>query len=294
MGTSHELGQNFAKAFDIQYLDAERARSSTCWTDVVGLVHPHGRRADHVPRRRRRPARPAAPRPDPGGGAGGPRRGRRRADAAARLAASCGPPGCASQLDDARPTPSFGRRVDRLGAEGRAGAGRGRAAGPRERRGDAWRGATRRAKDAVPVAAWPRPGAGTARARSRASCSPRHSPPRSAHGRRSTRSRRRSRRPPTGSPACPGPRSATEGEDRMRRGRRHRALPAPRADGIAAARGRRRRACSRVRRPGLLRLPPVWTSSRFAVSPMQCRLEEAWAAAHAFSFRRRSVRQTLC
>ena len=40
MGTSHELGQNFAKVFDIQYLDASRARSSYAWTDVVGRRRP--------------------------------------------------------------------------------------------------------------------------------------------------------------------------------------------------------------------------------------------------------------
>ena len=40
MGTSHELGQNFAKAFDIQYLDDERRAASTCWTDVLGRRPP--------------------------------------------------------------------------------------------------------------------------------------------------------------------------------------------------------------------------------------------------------------
>src|SRR4029453_6854722 len=35
MGTSHELGQNFAKAFDISYLDADGA-TQYCWTTSWG------------------------------------------------------------------------------------------------------------------------------------------------------------------------------------------------------------------------------------------------------------------
>ena len=49
MGTSHELGQNFAKAFDITYLDADGA-TQHCWTTswgsstrmVGGLIMTHG------------------------------------------------------------------------------------------------------------------------------------------------------------------------------------------------------------------------------------------------------------
>ena len=49
MGTSHELGQNFAKVFDITYLDAEGA-TQHCWTTswgsstrmVGGLIMTHG------------------------------------------------------------------------------------------------------------------------------------------------------------------------------------------------------------------------------------------------------------
>jgi prolyl-tRNA synthetase len=49
MGTSHELGQNFAKAFDISYLDADGA-TQYCWTTswgsstrmVGGLIMAHG------------------------------------------------------------------------------------------------------------------------------------------------------------------------------------------------------------------------------------------------------------
>src|SRR6476661_6886532 len=49
MGTSHELGQNFAKAFDITYL-SEQGRQETCWTTswgtstrmLGGLIMCHG------------------------------------------------------------------------------------------------------------------------------------------------------------------------------------------------------------------------------------------------------------
>jgi prolyl-tRNA synthetase len=49
MGTSHELGQNFAKAFDIQYLDSD-GQQRLCWTTswgtstrmVGGLIMCHG------------------------------------------------------------------------------------------------------------------------------------------------------------------------------------------------------------------------------------------------------------
>ena len=40
MGTSHELGQNFARAFDIAVPRRRRRSSSTCWTDVVGRRRP--------------------------------------------------------------------------------------------------------------------------------------------------------------------------------------------------------------------------------------------------------------
>ena len=49
MGTSHELGQNFARAFDIQFLDAG-GQQQLCWTTswgvstrmVGGLIMAHG------------------------------------------------------------------------------------------------------------------------------------------------------------------------------------------------------------------------------------------------------------
>ena len=77
MGTSHDLGQNFAKVFDITYLDAN-GRHPALLDHVVGHLHPDGRRADHGPRRRRRPGGPAGPGTHPGRGAARPRRGRRR------------------------------------------------------------------------------------------------------------------------------------------------------------------------------------------------------------------------
>ena len=58
MGTSHELGQNFAKVFGIDYLDDAGAQQTACTTSW-GVVHAHDRRADHGPRRRQRPPRAA-------------------------------------------------------------------------------------------------------------------------------------------------------------------------------------------------------------------------------------------
>ena len=57
-GTSHNLGQNFAKAFDIKYLD-QANELQHCWTTSWGLstrVH----RRDHHGARRRPGADPAA------------------------------------------------------------------------------------------------------------------------------------------------------------------------------------------------------------------------------------------
>ena len=64
-GTCHYLGQNFAKAFDIKFLD--RDASSSTSDHLVGPVHADDRRADHGPRRRRRPDPAAARRADSGG-----------------------------------------------------------------------------------------------------------------------------------------------------------------------------------------------------------------------------------
>ncbi len=50
-GTSHFLGQNFAKAFNIQFLD-ENNYPAVCLDDLLGPVHPFHRRHHHDPRRR--------------------------------------------------------------------------------------------------------------------------------------------------------------------------------------------------------------------------------------------------
>ena len=49
MGTSHELGQNFARAFGIDYLAASGQRE-TGVDDVLGHHDPPGRRPRHGPR----------------------------------------------------------------------------------------------------------------------------------------------------------------------------------------------------------------------------------------------------
>ena len=49
MGTSHELGQNFARVFDIQYLDAAGQRQ-LCWTTSWGTTTRNVGGDDHGPR----------------------------------------------------------------------------------------------------------------------------------------------------------------------------------------------------------------------------------------------------
>ncbi|GAA3891205.1 hypothetical protein GCM10023084_49840 [Streptomyces lacrimifluminis] len=74
MATSHELGQNFAKAFNTRYLSKE-GRQELVWQTSWGSTTRIRRPGDGT-RRRQRPAGPAAPRRDPGRG---PRdQGRRR------------------------------------------------------------------------------------------------------------------------------------------------------------------------------------------------------------------------
>ena len=73
MGTSHELGQNFARAFDMNYLDADGAQQLCC-DDVMGCLDTDDGWADHVPRRRRRAPRAAAHRCRADGGDGRSRR----------------------------------------------------------------------------------------------------------------------------------------------------------------------------------------------------------------------------
>ena len=52
-GTSHNLGQNFAKAFDTQFLD-ENGRTQYVHQSSWGVQHAADRRDHHDPRRRRR------------------------------------------------------------------------------------------------------------------------------------------------------------------------------------------------------------------------------------------------
>ena len=91
MGTSHELGQNFARAFDIGFTATDQSRQ-TGLDHVVGRQHPDGRRPDHGPRRRRRPAGAAPAGRHPGRGLRGQgRRGRGRRGPAARHRAALPP-----------------------------------------------------------------------------------------------------------------------------------------------------------------------------------------------------------
>ena len=126
MGTSHELGQNFSRAFGTTYSNADGALEYV-WQTSWGVSTRPGGGPRHGPRRRLRPAAAAGARPGAGGrGRGqGRARGGRRCRGAGRRAA----PGR---------SPGAGRRPDRhqlrppqraLGAQGRTGAGGG---GPRD------------------------------------------------------------------------------------------------------------------------------------------------------------------
>ena len=57
-GTSHDLGQNFAKAYDITFVDAD-GNDQARVHDLVGRFVAHARRLDHGARRRPRPAHSA-------------------------------------------------------------------------------------------------------------------------------------------------------------------------------------------------------------------------------------------
>ena len=58
-GTSHNLGQNFAKAFDIKFQARDKIGAARL-DDVVGRVDAPDRRRDHDARRRQRPGAAAA------------------------------------------------------------------------------------------------------------------------------------------------------------------------------------------------------------------------------------------
>ena len=229
MGTSHELGPELRPGLRHPVPRRGRRPSSSCWTTSWGVSHPHDRRADHGPRRRRRPARCRRGSPrrrcvvlvvkdEDGAGDGGRGAGRR----AAR------PPGVRVELDD-RTDVELRSAGHRLGAEGRAGAHRGRAARPGRRASSRW---SRR--DTGDEAAGARRRRGRPASRrcstpSRPTCWPRPRPrPRRARPSTSPPSTRPSRRPATGFARVPWARRC----GRRRRGpaaraRRHRALPAP-------------------------------------------------------------------
>ena len=131
MGTSHELGQNFARVFDIEFLD-DAGVQQTAWTTswgvstrmVGGLIMAHGD-DDGL----RVPPRLA---PDPGRRARGARRGRRRRTVPRDHRRAHAVPGCA-RSSTTRPRLARPAR-HRLGAQGRARAARGRSPRPRRRR----------------------------------------------------------------------------------------------------------------------------------------------------------------
>jgi prolyl-tRNA synthetase len=108
MGTSHELGQNFATAFDIDYLDAQGA-TQHCWTTswgsstrmVGGLIMTHGDDRGLVVPPALAPTQAVVLLVKDGDGAGA---------AAARLVDELGAAGVRVRLDDAVAT-SFGRRA---------------------------------------------------------------------------------------------------------------------------------------------------------------------------------------
>jgi prolyl-tRNA synthetase len=108
MGTSHELGQNFAKVFDITYLDAEGA-TQHCWTTswgsstrmVGGLIMTHGDDDGLVVPPLLAPTQVVVLLVKDADGAG---------DQARRLAAEAAASGLRVRLDDQVAT-SFGRRA---------------------------------------------------------------------------------------------------------------------------------------------------------------------------------------
>ena len=145
-GTSHNLGQNFAKAFEIQFQGRDKTRAARL-DDVVGRLDAADRRRDHDARRRQRADPAAARRALPGGD---------RADSARQLAGDRAAEGArdpgdelvaARRARDARRPRRLhaGLEVRRMGAARRAAAARDRAQGHREVAGDP--GAPRHARE---------------------------------------------------------------------------------------------------------------------------------------------------
>jgi prolyl-tRNA synthetase len=107
MGTSHELGQNFARVFEIEYLDAQGDRQ-LCWTtswgsttrNVGAMIMVHGDDRGLVLPPRVAPVQVVVLLVRDEGGAG---------EAARRLVADLGGRGVRARLDD-RTDQSFGRR----------------------------------------------------------------------------------------------------------------------------------------------------------------------------------------
>ena len=204
MGTSHELGQNFAKAFDIAVPRRRRAAQEHVWTTSWGASHPHGRRPDHGPRRRQRPAAAAPARPDPGRRAARPGRGRRRRRGRAARRRAAAPPACGSGSTTA-PTSASAAGPPTGSCKGVPGPGRGRARATWPRATSPWCAATRGAKAPVPLG---RVAAARCRACSddiqadllaEATAAATRNTVDAAHGRRGRRGRRR-----RASPACRG------------------------------------------------------------------------------------------
>ena len=143
-GTSHNLGQNFAKAFDLKF-QTEHGGHRVRVEHVLGRVDAPGRRARHDARRRQRPALSAAAGADPGGHRADLQDGR-----GARSRARRGRPdrGRARRLGAPRSRPSprpprrprgheAGREVLRVGAAGRSAPHGARSARSRQEPGDA-------------------------------------------------------------------------------------------------------------------------------------------------------------
>ena len=132
MGTSHELGQGFAKAFGITFLD-ERGQQAFVWQTSWGASSRLMGALDHGPRRQRRLAHPAASGTGPGRGPGGADGGRcRRGCLGASRGAEGSRSACPTRYAD---RPDFRPTRRGLGTEGHPRPGRSRASGPGPRHG---------------------------------------------------------------------------------------------------------------------------------------------------------------